>query len=68
MGAQEFKVSRARVRRALENGGIVPYTFEAERQTEEDAALCVRGGASLITANDPRPLMAYLAAHADDPD
>lgn len=42
MGAQEFKVSRARVRRALENGGIVPYTFEAERQTEEDAALVAR--------------------------
>ncbi len=46
--------------------GMPIHMFCAD--TEEDAALCVRGGASLITANDPRPLMAYLAAHADDPD
>lgn len=42
MGAQEFKVSRARVRRALETGGIVPYTVEAERTDTEDAALVAR--------------------------
>ncbi|MBQ9086079.1 MAG: hypothetical protein IJY47_02710 [Clostridia bacterium] len=28
--------------------------------TEEDVALCVEKGASLITANDPVPLMRYL--------
>ncbi len=42
MGGQEFKVSRARVRRGLEEGTIVPYTFEAERQEAEDAALVTR--------------------------
>lgn len=28
--------------------------------TEEDVKLCIEKGASLITANDPRPLLAYL--------
>ena len=42
MGAQEFKVSRARVRRGLEDGTIVPYTFEAAQQRAEDAALVAR--------------------------
>ena len=42
MSAQEFKVSRARVRRALENGGIVPYELETGRQETEDAALVAR--------------------------
>ena len=42
MGAQEFKVSRARVRRALESGEIAPYTFEAGSEQREDAALVRR--------------------------
>ncbi len=36
--------------------------------TEEDVRRCVNAGASLITANDPRPLLAYLKEHRDDPE
>ena len=39
MSAQEFKVSRARVRRALNSGEIVPFAFDSEAAGEEDAAL-----------------------------
>ena len=42
MSGQEFKVSRARVRRALETGAIVPYTFDAAGTESEDAALVAR--------------------------
>ncbi len=42
MNGQEFKVSRARVRRGLEEGTIVPYSFETDRQETEDAALVER--------------------------
>ena len=50
MSGQEFKVSRARVRRALEDGTIVPYAFETERQEAEDAALVARIAAHFAEA------------------
>ncbi len=40
------------------NKGFPIHMFCAD--TQEDVALCVRMGASLITANDPIPLMQYL--------
>lgn len=39
MGGQEFKVSRARLQRLMNEGAIVPYQIEAEQSGEEDAAL-----------------------------
>ena len=42
MSGQEFKVSRARVRRALQSGEIVPFDFDAASCGEEDAELAAR--------------------------
>lgn len=42
MGANEFKVSRAKIRRALESGSIEPYDFEANSEQTEDAELVRR--------------------------
>ena len=42
MSGQEFKVSRARVRRALKNGEIIPYEVDAEGSGEEDTELISR--------------------------
>ena len=42
MSDQEFKVSRARVRRALESGAIVPYTFDHTEEADEDPELLQR--------------------------
>ncbi len=58
MGANEFKVSRARVRRALETGAIVPYDFEAKQASAEDAELVRRVTAHVAQAlrKDPKEI------------
>lgn len=42
LGEQEFKVSRARGRRALESGAIEPYTFDHAAEADEDPDLLRR--------------------------
>ena len=53
-----MKVVRSEVFPVFAAKGLPMHMYCAD--TEEDVALCVEKGASLITANDPVPLMAYL--------
>ena len=53
-----LNVARSEVFEIYQRKGFPMHLFCAD--TEEDVRMCLEKGASLITANDPRPLLRVL--------